>query len=102
MLIRQELLQRGVGREDVEQAIGELDGQIELDSALALARKKWPSVKGNDRERKMKLMSMLMRRGFPSGVVRTAVQQVAADSDESDSEADFGEDYGDGSEYMED
>jgi regulatory protein len=102
MLIRQELLQRGVGREDVDQAIGELDGQVELDSALALARKKWPSIKGNDRERKMKLMSMLMRRGFPSGVVRTAVQQAVAESGESDSDTEFGEDYNDGSEYMED
>jgi regulatory protein len=80
MLIRQELLQRGVGREDVEEAIGELDTDMEQESAKQLARKRWPNIKGNDRERMQKLMAVLLRRGFPSGVVRTAVQQVAAES----------------------
>ncbi|WP_373229520.1 regulatory protein RecX [Cohnella sp.] len=89
MLIRQELLQRGVGREDVEEAIGELDGQVEEESALHLARKRWPNIKGNDRERKQKLMAMLLRRGFPSGVVRSAVQQVAASSVDEELESDY-------------
>jgi regulatory protein len=90
MLIRQELLQRGVGREDVEQAIGELDEQLEQESALVLARKRWPNIKGNDRERKQKLMAILLRRGFPSSVVKEAIQQVTAQSagEEIDSEYD--------------
>jgi regulatory protein len=89
MLIRQELLQRGVGREDAEQAIGELDGEIEQESALVLARKRWPNIKGNDRERKQKLMAILMRRGFPSAIVRSSIQQVAAESADQESESDF-------------
>lgn len=89
MLIRQELLQRGVGREDVEEAIGELDGQVEEESALHIARKRWPNIKGNERERKQKLMAVLLRRGFPSGVVRSAVQQVAATSLEEEIDSDF-------------
>jgi len=97
MLIRQELLQRGVDRQDVERAIGELDSDVEQESALALARKRWPSTKGNDRERKMKLMGMLLRRGFPSGIARTAVQQAAAESAEPEweeaEEEGFHEDY---------
>ncbi|MFC4599016.1 regulatory protein RecX [Cohnella hongkongensis] len=91
MLIRQELLQRGVDRRDVEQALGELDGDVEKESALALARKRWPSTKGNDRERKMKLMGMLLRRGFPSGVARMAVQQAAEESGEPEGEETDGE-----------
>jgi SOS response regulatory protein OraA/RecX len=102
MLIRQELLQRGVGREDVEQALGELDGQVEQEAALALARKRWPSTKGNDRERKMKLMGVLLRRGFPSGVVRSAVQQAATELGGAGSDTDFSDDYQDEPEYMED
>ncbi|TFE19808.1 regulatory protein RecX [Cohnella luojiensis] len=102
MLIRQELLQRGVGREDVEQALGELDGEVEQDSALALARKRWPSIKGNDRERKQKLMAVLMRRGFPSGIARTAVQQAAADSGERDPDLFYAEEDAFVDEYMED
>jgi len=102
MLIRQELMQRGVERADVERAIGELDGQIEQDSALALARKRWPNIKGNDRERKQKLMGMLMRRGFPSGVVRTAVQQAAAESGAREMDPDEVEEYAYEPEDMED
>jgi SOS response regulatory protein OraA/RecX len=89
MLIRQELLQRGVGREDVEQAIGELDGQVEQESALVLASKRWPNIKGNDRERKQKLMAILLRRGFPNSVVKTAIQQVAAQAAEEEIESDY-------------
>ncbi|RED66103.1 regulatory protein RecX [Cohnella lupini] len=102
MLIRQELLQRGVGREDVDQAIGELDGEVEQESALAIARKRWPNIKGNDRERKQKLMAVLLRRGFPSGVVRMAVQQASAESEDSESESDYGEFDPYDTEYMED
>lgn len=83
MLIRQELLQRGVDRQEVERAIGELDGEVEREAALALARKRWPATKGNDRERKMKLMGILLRRGFPSGLARMAAQQAAAEAGES-------------------
>ncbi|MFC5532530.1 regulatory protein RecX [Cohnella yongneupensis] len=88
MLIRQELMQRGVSRPEIDQAIGELEPGIEEQSALALARKKWPTVKGNDRERKQKLMAMLMRRGYTGSVVRTAVQQAAAESNDSSNEDD--------------
>ncbi|MFB9273535.1 regulatory protein RecX [Cohnella cellulosilytica] len=83
MLIRQELLQRGVDRQDVERAIGDLDGEVEREAALALARKRWPATKGNDRERKMKLMGILLRRGFPSALARMAAQQAADESGEA-------------------
>jgi regulatory protein len=102
MLIKQELLQRGVGREDAEQAVSELDGQIEQESALALARKRWPNIKGNDRERKQKLMAMLMRRGFLSAVVRSAIQQVASESADQESEPDFDDGDPNDSEYIDD
>jgi len=89
LLIRQELLQRGVGREEAEQALGELDGQVEQDAALALARKRWPQIKGADRERKMKLMSMLLRRGYPTSIVKSAVQQAAAEAAADEEWLDF-------------
>jgi SOS response regulatory protein OraA/RecX len=92
LLIRQELLQRGVERHDVDRALNELDAGTERESALAMARKRWPSLKGNDRERKHKLIGALLRRGFPSEVVRAAVQQAAADSGRRDSDEDDDED----------
>ncbi len=82
MLIRQELLQRGVAKPEIEQAIGAIEPEIEEQSALALARKKWPSVKGNDRERKQKLMAMLMRRGYTGSVARSAAQQAASEAND--------------------
>ncbi|RKP55530.1 regulatory protein RecX [Cohnella endophytica] len=102
MLIRQELMQRGVGRADVDRALEELDSQVEESAALSLARKKWPSTKGNDRERKMKLLALLMRRGYPSGIARTAVQQAIAEAGDAESDGDDDEGYGYDSISMED
>lgn len=85
-LVRQELVQRGISREEADRAIGELDDRVEIEAANALARKKWPQLKGELRERRMKLRAFLMRRGFPSGIVRTALEhvQAGAEPDEDD------------------
>lgn len=80
-LVRQELVQRGISKEEADRAIGELDDRLEIEAATALARKKWPQLKGELRERRMKLKAFLMRRGFPSGIVRTALEQVRAESE---------------------
>jgi len=77
-LVRQELLQRGVKKNDVEQAISSLDAKAERRSALELARKRWPSMKGDTRrEREYKLMAVLQRRGYPPGVALEAVKKAA-------------------------
>ncbi|XID95053.1 regulatory protein RecX [Paenibacillaceae bacterium WGS1546] len=96
MLIRQELLQRGIDRKEAERALEELDGDAERDAALALARKKWPQAKGNDRERKLKVLAMLLRRGFPPQLARSATWQAASEAGEADGEEfyDGGDDYG--------
>ncbi|MBB6672839.1 regulatory protein RecX [Cohnella nanjingensis] len=79
-LIRQELLQRGVGKQDVEEALEDLDADAERSSALTLARKRWPGIKGKTlRERQMKLLGVLLRRGFPNGVAYEAVREAAAE-----------------------
>jgi len=85
-LVRQELVQRGISREEADRALGELDEQLEMEAALALARKKWPQLKGESKERRMKLTAFLLRRGFPSGIVKTALSRVQAESaaDEED------------------
>ncbi|MFC5472089.1 regulatory protein RecX [Cohnella suwonensis] len=77
MLIRQELLQRGVARAEVDSAIGGLDGGVEQEAANQLAAKKWPSAKGEIRERKMKVMGMLLRRGYSNAIAREAVRLAA-------------------------
>lgn len=85
-LVRQELMQRGVDKLEIEEAIRGLDDEVERQSALALAVKRWPSIKGkSERERQMKLMNMLLRRGFPGAAARDAVRkasEAAAEAEE--------------------
>ncbi|MFC3797723.1 regulatory protein RecX [Cohnella sp. GCM10012308] len=84
-LVRQELMQRGVDKREIDEAIKGLDEEAERSSALALAMKRWPSVKGkSERERQMKLMNMLLRRGFPGAAAREAVRQASASAAEAD------------------
>lgn len=83
-LVRQELMQRGISKEEADRAIGELDDRLEIEAANALARKKWPQLKGEPRERRMKLKAFLMRRGFPGDIVRAAVQHVLAEAETDD------------------
>jgi len=80
-LIRQELLQRGIGRDTADAAARALDPASELETAARLARKKWPGLKGEYRERCHKLAGFLLRRGFPHDVVRTAVRAAAEEEE---------------------
>jgi regulatory protein len=82
--VRYELMQKGVAKADIEAALGDVDGEEELEHALQLARKKWRQTKGEPLARKHKTAAYLMRRGFPSEIVKRAVRECAAevDSDE--------------------
>lgn len=83
-LVKQELLRRGVSKNDVDEALSTLDGDTERASAIALARKRWTSVKGaSQREREYKLMAVLQRRGFPPGIARDAVRQAVNEAGEN-------------------
>jgi SOS response regulatory protein OraA/RecX len=75
-LIRQELLQRGIAKKDAEQALAAIDPHLELEAAYALARKKWPLLKGDMRTRQMKLTGYLLRRGYAGSVVRKVLERV--------------------------
>jgi regulatory protein len=77
-LIRQELLQRGIAKEDAERALGELDENVEREAAFTLAHKKWPQLKGELRERRHKLAAFLLRRGYPNGIVKEALDHAAS------------------------
>jgi regulatory protein len=83
-LVRQELLQRGISREEADQALQALDSGVEQETALALARKKWPGIKGEPREKRMKLIAFLVRRGFPGSVAKAAADQAASEAADTD------------------
>jgi len=74
LLVRQELLERGVGREDAEAALAGVSEEEEREAALAFARKRLPQVRAKSAlERRHKLLAMLLRRGFPKSLAREAV-----------------------------
>ncbi|MBO7746580.1 RecX family transcriptional regulator [Paenibacillus sp. MWE-103] len=76
-LLQQELLQRGIKRDTAKEAASKLNEESETEIAVNAAIKKWPHLKGEERERKHKLAAFLLRRGFPSGAVREAVKAAA-------------------------
>ena len=76
-LIRQELEQRGISKETAGLTVEALDDGAERDAARKAAAKKWRSLKGEDREKRMKLMGFLLRRGFQGDLVREAVRLVS-------------------------
>lgn len=84
--IKQELVQRGVAKGTAEQAISELDTEVEREAAMRLAVRKWPSFKGEMRIRKGKLMQFLLRRGYPGALCRAVVREVDAGRDGEESE----------------
>ncbi|OXM16055.1 regulatory protein RecX [Paenibacillus herberti] len=81
-LIRQELEQRGIAKETAGQTVEALSEKDEREAALKAAEKKWRSLKGEDRQRRMKLTGFLLRRGFQGDLVRDTVRQVSESRDD--------------------
>ncbi|WP_317618307.1 regulatory protein RecX [Paenibacillus sp. PL91] len=88
--IQQELQQRGVSKEAAAEATGSLDRDVELASAKKAAEKKWRSVKGEPIDRKRKLIGYLMRRGFPSDIVKEAIKWIDQNGEDEAFEEDDG------------
>lgn len=76
-LLQQELQQRGIKRDTAKEAAAKLNEESETEIAIRAALKKWPYIKGEERERKQKLAAFLLRRGFPTSTVREAVKTAA-------------------------
>jgi regulatory protein len=83
-LIKQELMQRGIGRNEAAEALDSLDPEAEREAALKAARKKWPSLKGEPREKRYRLIQFLTRRGYPGDVIKEAIKGVDSVSDDDD------------------
>lgn len=87
LLVRHELLERGVAREDAEAALAGVSEEEEREAALAFARKRLPQVRAKSAlERRHKLMAMLLRRGFPKSLAREAVHEAMSEASRADGE----------------
>ncbi|MFD0587510.1 regulatory protein RecX [Paenibacillus sp. GCM10027627] len=90
LMIKQELQQRGVPKGIAAEALSGLDRGSELQAAIKLAEKKCRSVKGEAKQKRMKLMAFLLRRGFPGDIVREAIKGLDLRSAEQSDEEDDG------------
>jgi regulatory protein len=90
LMIRQELQQRGVPKELAAAALSGVDESSELAAAQKLADKKNRSLKGELRARKNKLTGFLLRRGFPSHIVREVIRDISWEPNHSSPEEEDG------------
>lgn len=76
-----ELRRRHIDQDHIDVALEQLDGDGELVRARELALRRAPQVRSLDNETaKRRLSGFLMRKGYSSGIVRTAVDEALADS----------------------
>ncbi|WP_339266160.1 RecX family transcriptional regulator [Paenibacillus sp. FSL K6-1330] len=87
--VKQELRQKGIGTELISEALGEISADAELESALAVGRKKWQQTHGEMLDRKRKTGAYLMRRGFGGDQVRQVLKRLV-DEDQQQGEWDDG------------
>ena len=80
---------KGIAAEYIQRALNKFDQEDETEQALALAEKKWNSVKGDDLDKKRKTYSFLLRRGFSPDSARQAVQKAASSASGNADEEDF-------------
>lgn len=89
--VSQELRQKGIAKEDITEALGEISVEEEWNSALIAGRKKWNQVKGDITEKKRKTYPYLMRRGYSGEVTRKVMEKLLLESSEEEQE--FEEDF---------
>ncbi|MCD1257743.1 RecX family transcriptional regulator [Paenibacillus athensensis] len=89
-LVKEELRQKGVAKELVQEALGAVDPEEELAGALKIAETKWRQTGGSFMDRKRKTAAFLMRRGYTGNIVSKALAQIAVktDTDEAGGEED--------------
>lgn len=75
--IRQELQAKGVEREVAEEALAELDPEVEREAALQLAQRRLRSVAGLQPQiARRRMAGVLARRGFSGSIVSSVLAEV--------------------------
>ncbi len=70
--IRQVLLTKGVERDVIDDALAEQDSGSEIERAVALLRRRFPSPAGDRRERE-RALGILLRKGYDSELALDAI-----------------------------
>lgn len=76
--LKRELASHGVATSHIEEAIGDIQPEDDLELATALVRKRWSSVARLEPDaRYRRLSGFLGRRGFSGSAISTAIRTVA-------------------------
>lgn len=87
--ISSELFQKGVGKDQIAEAVGKVTDEAELELARAAARKKVRQVPTDSdalRAERQKMMGFLQRRGFGWETVKTVTREVLPPPGEEEDE----------------
>lgn len=87
--VRYELKEKGIDKGLIDEALDNLDPDLERESALQLARKKWRSLSGETRDKRRKTGAYLMRRGFPGELVQKCLSDILTEERENGEECEF-------------
>ena len=75
--LRRELQTKGVDRDQIDEAVAEVETDDEVEAALALATKRFRSMQGLERDvQYRRLAGALARRGFSGAVASTVLSRV--------------------------
>ena len=81
--LAQELRRKGVPDDVAEEALEQVDTEDETEAARRLVRRKLPTMTRLDHQARMRrLVAMLARKGYPSGVALSVVHDELADDGE--------------------
>ncbi|WP_425309419.1 regulatory protein RecX [Ammonicoccus fulvus] len=83
-VLRRELQQKGIDRDVVAEAIGQVTVDDEREAAVALAEKKLRSMRGLDAAvKRRRIVGALARKGFGSDLVGSVLRDLDLDADET-------------------
>lgn len=81
--IKQNLYQKGINKEIIEEALEDIDEDVEFENALYLAEKRYSRIKNEDKRKiYQKLAQHLTYKGFSYDITKRAISKILDDIDE--------------------
>ena len=74
--IKRELVQKGVSKSDIHDALSQFDSSEEFEQALTVASKRWELDRGEPAAKVRKIMNLLLRRGYTAEVSRKVISTL--------------------------
>ncbi|TBL77803.1 RecX family transcriptional regulator [Paenibacillus thalictri] len=89
LFIKNELIYKGISKQEVAKALDGLDTESEYEQALQLAVKKWSRIQEPSIQDKRKVAGLLLRRGYPGSIVSEVIKQLSITKNAGSEEMDW-------------